>query len=166
MRRRYNASQYRDAVQRLREAVPDVAITTDVIVGFPGETETEFEESLAFCAEMSFAAVHVFPYSQRNHTLAARLPDPVAEPVKKQRVHGLIDLAASMSQAYRSRFLGRTMPVLWENQRDGLWEGLTDTYVRVRTAIAADLRNRLTPALITAQDGETLRANLMENPHE
>jgi len=166
MRRRYTASQYRDAVQRLREAVPDVAITTDVIVGFPGETEAEFEECLVFCAEMAFAAVHVFPYSQRNHTLAARLSGQVAEPMKKKRVHRLIELAASMSHAYRAHFVGRTLPVLWENQRDGLWEGLTDTYVRVRTETDADLRNRLTPALIVDQDVETLKATVLENPHE
>ena len=131
MRRRYTQEQYRDAVVRLRRAVPDVAITTDVIVGFPGETDAEFEECLAFCREMAFAGIHVFPYSQREHTLAARLPDAVSDAVKKERVHRLIELAECMADDYRRRFIGTTMQVLWETQRDGVWEGLTDTYVRV-----------------------------------
>ena len=131
MRRRYTQEQYRDAVMRLRRAVPDVAITTDVIVGFPGETDAEFEECLAFCREMAFAGIHVFPYSPREHTLAARMPDAVSDTVKKERVHRLIELAETMADDYRRRFIGTTMPVLWETQREGVWEGLTDTYVRV-----------------------------------
>ena len=130
--------------ERLRRAVPDVAITTDVIVGFPGETDAEFEECLAFCHEMAFAGIHVFPYSQREHTLAARMPDAVSDAVKKERVHRLIELAETMADAYRRRFIGRTMPVLWETQRDGVWEGLTDTYVRVHAVSDADLTNRTT----------------------
>ncbi|HEY4685251.1 MAG TPA: tRNA (N(6)-L-threonylcarbamoyladenosine(37)-C(2))-methylthiotransferase MtaB, partial [Dehalococcoidia bacterium] len=132
MRRRYSAAQYRAAVDRLREAISDVAITTDVIVGFSGETEAELEESYAFCREMAFAGVHVFPYSQRQGTVAFKLPDQVPEPVKKERVHRLLALAGEMSAAYRRRFLGTMSPVLWEKRReDGRWEGLTDTYVRV-----------------------------------
>ncbi len=92
MRRRYTRDEYRDAVRRLRAASPDVAITTDVIVGFPGETEAEFEESYAFCQEMQFAGIHVFPYSQRSGTVAFKLPDQVPDAVKKQRVHRLIEL--------------------------------------------------------------------------
>ncbi len=150
MRRRYTKAQYRDAVRRLRDAVPDVAITTDVIVGFPGESDAEFEECLAFCEEMEFAGVHVFPYSQRSGTVAFKLPDQVPDALKKQRVHRLIDLASGMSRAYRERFVGTTTDVLWETRRDGAWEGLTDTYVRVRTASDADLANCLIPVRLTA----------------
>ena len=151
MRRRYSAEEYRGAVERLRAAIPDVAITTDVIVGFPGETAAEFEESYAFCREMAFAGVHVFPFSQRQGTLAFKMPDQVAEPAKKERVRRLIALAAEMARAYRRRFLGATATVLWERRReDGAWEGLTDTYLRVRAASAADLTNRLAPARLTA----------------
>jgi threonylcarbamoyladenosine tRNA methylthiotransferase MtaB len=141
MRRRYSAHQYRDAVRRLRDAVPDVAITTDVIVGFPGETEAEFEESYAFCREMAFAGLHVFPYSQRSGTLAARMLGQVPEPVKKQRV-----------QRLRSRFLGRTLPVLWEARHGDAWEGLTDTYIRVRAQSDADLHNRLIDTRLVAME--------------
>jgi threonylcarbamoyladenosine tRNA methylthiotransferase MtaB len=149
MRRRYTQDEYRGAVRRLRAAVPDVAITTDVIVGFPGETDEEFEESYAFCEEMQFAGIHVFPYSQRSGTVAFKMPDQVPEPVKKQRVHRLIELASRMSASYRSRFLGTSMQVLWETRRDGVWEGLTDTYIRVRAEHGgADLTNRMTPTLL------------------
>ena len=157
MRRRYTKEQYRDAVQRLRRFQPDVAITTDVIVGFPGETDDDFEECLAFCREMAFAGIHVFPYSQREHTLASRMTDAVSDAVKKQRVHRLIELSDAMSEDYRRRFVGRTMPVLWETQRDGVWEGLTDTYVKVNAAGGAALRNQVTPVLmLETRDGRLM----------
>ena len=162
MRRRYTQDEYRDAVRRLRHASPDVAITTDVIVGFPGETEAEFEESYAFCEAMQFAGIHVFPYSQRSGTVAYKMPGQVPDPVKKQRVHRLIDLANHMSAAYRARFLGRTVSVLWESHRDGAWEGLTDTYIRVRAESAADLSNRLTPALLLEEREGVLWAQIPE----
>jgi threonylcarbamoyladenosine tRNA methylthiotransferase MtaB len=149
-------------VRRLRVAVPDVAITTDVIVGFPGETEAEFEESFAFCREMQFAGIHVFPYSQRSGTVAFKLPGQVPDAVKKQRVHRLIGLANRMSADYRARFLGRTATVLWESRRDGAWEGLTDTYIRVRTESAADLTNRLTPALLVEERDGVVWAQIPE----
>ena len=161
MRRRYTQEQYRDAVARLRRALPDVAITTDVIVGFPGETDAEFEECLAFCRDMAFAGIHVFPYSQREHTLAARMPDAVSDAVKKQRVHRLIELADSMADDYRRRFIGRTMQVLWETQRAGVWEGLTDTYVRVHAMSDEDLTNRTTGAHIIEIEAAGLRAEVV-----
>lgn len=154
MRRRYTQQEYRDAVARLRAAIPDVAITTDVIVGFPGETDAEFEESYAFCRESAFEGIHVFPYSQRQGTVAFKMSDQVPEPLKKQRIHRLIALADEMARAHRERFIGRTLPVLWESRRDdGPWEGLTDTYMRVRAhfdaGADADLTNQLTPVRLT-----------------
>ena len=160
MRRRYTKEQFRDAVERLRRAQPDVAITTDVIVGFPGETQDEFEECLAFCREMQFAGIHVFPYSRREHTLAAHMKDDVSDASKKERVHRLIELSESMADAYRRRFVGATMTVLWETQRDGVWEGLTDTYVRVHAESDADLTNRTTPALLIETEAAGLRAKV------
>jgi threonylcarbamoyladenosine tRNA methylthiotransferase MtaB len=168
MRRRYTQQQYRDAVLRLRRAQPDVAITTDVIVGFPGETDEEFEECLAFCREMAFAGIHVFPYSQREHTLAARMPGAVSDGVKKERVHRLIELSEAMADGYRRRFLGRTMPVLWETRRDGLptgeagvWEGLTDTYMRVHAVSDDDLTNRTTGARLIETETAGLKAEVV-----
>jgi threonylcarbamoyladenosine tRNA methylthiotransferase MtaB len=162
MRRRYTAQAYREAVRRLRSAIPDVAITTDVIVGFPGETEAEFDECYAFCEEMSFAGIHVFPYSNRSGTVAARLPGQHADPVKKERVHRLIELAQHSAAEYRRGFTGREVEVLWETQaEDGLWEGLTDTYVRVRGASPANLHNTLTTARIIGAGDEGLLAEVI-----
>ena len=156
MRRRYTKDEYRSAVRRLRASIPKIAITTDVIAGFPGETDGEFEECYAFCEEMAFAGIHVFPYSQRPGTVAYRMAEQAPEPVKKQRVHRLIDLARRMSSEYRRGFEGTTPLVLWETRRDGdRWEGLTDTYVRVRAHSMAALANRITPARIAgfSEDG-------------
>lgn len=150
MRRRYTAAEYRAAVDRLRRAIPDVSITTDVIAGFPDESEAEFEEGLAFCADMRFAAMHVFPYSHRQGTLAARLPGAVPDAVKKERVHRLIELGRQMSSTYREAFIGRCVNVLWEDEPEpGVWEGLTGAYVRVRAASAQRLHNQLTLTRIT-----------------
>jgi threonylcarbamoyladenosine tRNA methylthiotransferase MtaB len=159
MRRRYSKDQYRAAVELLRQSISGVAITTDVIVGFPGETEAEFEESLAFCREMEFAGMHVFPYSQRHGTLAARMPAQVPDTLKKERVHRMIALADEMARRYRERLLDKTLGVLWEARREidgaGAWEGLTDNYVRVWTRSPLDLHNRITNARLTAsrEDG-------------
>jgi len=160
MRRRYTKAQFRDAVERLRDAQPDVAITTDVIVGFPGETGDEFAECLAFCREMAFAGIHVFPYSRREHTGAALMKDDVSDATKKERVHRLIELSETMADAYRRRFVGTTMPVLWETQRAGVWEGLTDTYIRVHAECDADLTNRTTPARLIETEAAGLRGEV------
>jgi threonylcarbamoyladenosine tRNA methylthiotransferase MtaB len=162
MRRRYSAAEYREAVQRLRAGIPGVAITTDVIAGFPGETEAEFEECYAFCEEMSFAGIHVFPYSNRGGTLAARLPGQHADATKKARVQRLIELAQRMACAYRETYLGKDIPVLWETQPEaGTWEGLTDTYVRVRGASPCDLHNTITSARIIGAGDDMLRAEVV-----
>jgi threonylcarbamoyladenosine tRNA methylthiotransferase MtaB len=160
MRRRYSAAGYTDAVARIRaECGDDVAITTDVIVGFPGETNAEFEESLAFCGETGFAAMHVFPYSLRTGTSAAHMPDHVPAPVKHERMQAMLAVARASQAAYLARFTGRVMPVLWERgsgDGDGarVWDGLTDTYMRVRARSSADLRNQLRPArLVRVADG-------------
>jgi threonylcarbamoyladenosine tRNA methylthiotransferase MtaB len=164
MRRRYDTAQYREAVGRLRAQIgDDLAITTDVIVGFPGETDADFESSLAFCRELRFAQMHVFPYSKRSGTIAALMPAQVAPDVKHERMQRMLAVARDSRRAFIDRFGGRTMPVLWERRRDDeggvpLWDGLTDNYIRVSardtaTPLRRDLRNQITPArLLTPRD--------------
>ena len=162
MRRRYSQEEFRTAVRHLREAIPNVAITTDVIVGFPGETDAEFEESFEFCREMAFAGIHVFPYSQRTGTVACKLPGQAADTVKKQRVHRLIDLAGTLSNNYRAQFVGASDTALWERRgEDGYWEGLTDTYVRTRARSDADLSNTITAVRFTAQGEDGLLGEVL-----
>jgi threonylcarbamoyladenosine tRNA methylthiotransferase MtaB len=145
MKRRYNTSDYQRAVALIKDKVPGVAITTDIIVGFPGETEAEFEESYEFCRQMEFARIHVFPYSPRQGTEAAAMPNQVGDRVKRQRSQRMLALAKESAQNFRRKFLGKTMPVLWEKQTGGIWSGLTDNYIRVHIKSDKDLTNQLLP---------------------
>ena len=145
MNRRYSTSDYQQAVSLIRALVPDAAITTDVIVGFPGETEDEFKQGYNFCRQMGFARIHVFSYSPRRETQAARLPQQVAAQIKKQRSQRMLALARESAQDFSQRFLGKVMSVLWERQTDGLWSGYTDNYIKIYTRNTRDLTNQLLP---------------------
>jgi threonylcarbamoyladenosine tRNA methylthiotransferase MtaB len=154
MRRRYTAPQFRRTIDLIRERVPDVAITTDVIAGFPGETEADFEATCGLCEEVGFAAIHAFPYSRRPGTAANMMRDQVPVHVRRQRLERLLALAVSCAQAFRHRYLDHVMPVLWEERKDGWWQGLTANYLRVYTRADGDLANVLLPArLLALQDG-------------
>ncbi len=147
MRRPYSAVQFAETVARARERVPDVGITTDVIVGFPGESDLEFEQSLEFIEQMGFARVHVFPYSPRAGTVAAQLPLQVNDRVKESRAKRMQQLADESARRFAERFLGRTLPVLYETEASapGVWSGYTDNYIRVATRSADNLANRIVP---------------------
>ncbi len=135
MKRRYNTAQFASAADRLRAAFPDAAFTTDVIVGFPGETEAEFQQTVDFCREIGFMKLHVFPYSRREGTPAADMPVQIAEPVKEERVRRLIAVGRELADDYRRTLLTTVQPVLLEEQApDGLWTGYTPQYVHVSCA--------------------------------
>jgi threonylcarbamoyladenosine tRNA methylthiotransferase MtaB len=168
MRRRYSAGQFLEAASLVRERVPDVAITTDVMIGFPGETEADFQQTYRLCQEMGFAAIHVFPYSRRPGTAAALMRDRLPPAVKRHRLERMLALARASADAFRARFQGRTMAVLWEEARGRgartVWQGLTDNYLRVYTDAenqaaelpgGQDLTNRLLPTRLgrAAADG-------------
>ena len=133
MNRHYDTSEFARLIQNVEQAVPGVAISTDIIVGFPGETEAMFEESLAFAEKMSFSRMHVFPYSPRAGTIAAKMTDQVPEHIKKERVHRMQELAARKAHDFHRSFLGQTTKVLFETNTDGITDGLTDNYIRVYT---------------------------------
>jgi len=146
MKRRYNAENYLAAVSLIRSRLPDAAITTDMIAGFPGETDEEFEESYDFCRRIGFARVHVFPYSPRHGTEAARMTAQVPDSVKTQRNRNLRALAKGSIQSYTLQFLGTKMTVLWEKCSDGIWSGYTDNYIKVYTRSNENLTNQIIPA--------------------
>jgi len=146
MKRRYSAADYEQAVSIIRDMVPDVAITTDVMVGFPGETEAEFEESYRFCQKIGFARIHVFSFSPRDGTEAARLPSQVGDKVRKARSQKMLALAQQSARKFHERFLNKKMAVLFEQQYHGIWSGLTGNYIRVYTQSSEDLTNKLLPA--------------------
>lgn len=152
MRRRYTAREFLQAAARIRAAVPAAAITTDVIAGFPGESEDDFAATLALCREAGFARLHCFPYSQRSRTTAARLPGQLQPEVKKERMRRLLALGEELSLAFRAAHQGTVRPVLWESEKlrdDGstVAFGHTDNYIPVY-AIAMGCTNRLTPATL------------------
>jgi len=154
MRRRYSVADYQRAVFLIREKMPEAAITTDVIVGFPAETDEEFEQSYQLCQQMEFARIHVFPYSPRHGTQAARMPHQVVDKVKKQRTERMLALARDSALNFRQKFLGKTMTVLWEKQTNGVWSGLTDNYIKVYTRSDEDLTNKLLPVKLAEVRGD------------
>lgn len=132
MRRRYTAREYLEAARRLQRAFPDCALTTDVLVGFPGETEEEFLQTLSFCEEVGFAKMHIFPYSRRAGTAAARMPGQLSRAVKSERARQMAQLDERMSIAYRERMVGSVQPVLFETVlADGTTEGQTPQAISV-----------------------------------
>jgi threonylcarbamoyladenosine tRNA methylthiotransferase MtaB len=146
MKRQYSVSDYEKAVSLIRGQVPEAAITTDIIVGFPGETEEDFEESYRLCREMEFARIHVFNYSPRAGTEAALLSHPVESKVRKQRSQRMLALAEKSIENFRRRFSGKTMTVLWEKQSGrGVWSGMTGNYIKVYKESDEDLSNRMLP---------------------
>ena len=154
MARRYTTAEFAALVAAARAAIPDLAVTTDVIVGFPGETDAEFAGSLSSVQSLGFARVHVFPYSPRAGTPAAEMPDQVPAKVKAERARRMRAVAAASEQDFARRFVGRTLTVLWESVREGtggpVWSGLTDNYLRVLTRNPAPLANSLLPTRLVA----------------
>jgi len=145
MKRRYTTADYKRAVELIRKAVPGAAVTTDVIVGFPGETEAEFRESYDFARQMDFARIHVFTYSPRPGTKAADTPRQVDDKIKRERSRRMLALGRACVRSFRKGFLGKTMLVLWEKETGGVWSGLTDNYIRAYTKSDQDLTNQLLP---------------------
>jgi threonylcarbamoyladenosine tRNA methylthiotransferase MtaB len=155
MLRRTNQQQFSALVSAARERIPGLNITTDVIVGFPGETDEEFVISEAFIQQMDFAGMHVFRYSKRPGTAAARMRNHIPEDVKKQRSARLLALAEDGERRFAERALGQTLSVLWENiagaTEDGFINvGYTDNYVRVHCTHPRVLTDNITSARLDA----------------
>ena len=161
MNRKYDTARYYESVELLRAYFPDPGITTDLIAGFPGETEEEFAQTLAFLEKCSFTAMHVFPYSRRPGTPAAAMPDQVPKGEKEERARRAIALAARMERRWLEGQIGRTLPVLFEEEKDGWWQGHTPGYALVRVK-GEGLHNRLLDVAITGVEGKTLTGALCD----
>ncbi len=148
MRRGYNTRQYAARIEAARKRIPGVAISTDIIVGFPGETDADFDASAQFMSAMRFSQAHIFPFSARQGTEAAALSDQIGHAAKQARAHSMKRIADASALAFREGLWGQSLSVLWEDQRDGLWSGFADNYVRVFCQATADLHNRITTARI------------------
>ena len=165
MRRRYTSRIYSDAANITRQRVPDVSITADVIVGFPGETEEDFQQTYALCDRIGFAAMHIFPYSPRPGTSAAHFEGKVGQELKSRRVQLLLSLARARAFDFRTAFMGKVRPVLWEGQDEyegsTMWSGLTDNYIRVACLSPRRLTNQITSARLSTQSGDVVRAEVL-----
>lgn len=156
MRRPYSPQDFDRLVDRLRQQIPSLAITTDVIVGFPGESEEEFQESLDFVRRMRFARLHAFPFSARPGTEAATLPAQVPYSSKRERMRQMLAVAQESHQSFEAKQMNSMAEVLWEYQRDGRWHGMTDNYLRVVLRSDEDLESRITPVQLTEPTGQGL----------
>ena len=142
MKRKYDTARYYQSVELLRKFFPECAVTTDMIVAFPGETEEEFAESLAFIRKCAFADMHIFPYSRRPGTPADKMPGQHNNATKEARSRGAIALAEEMSRAYREGFIGRTLEVLFEEREGEFYTGHAPNYIKVY-ARGEDLHNEI-----------------------
>ena len=160
MRRRYNTTQFAETVQLIRSKILDAGVTTDIIIGFPGEGAREFAESYTFAESMNFSDMHVFPYSIRPGTTAAHLCNHVDDGMKKERTGEMLELATMKMRQFRLGSLQQVRPVLWNINRSGEpseeWIGLTDNYLQVRTQQTDDLANTITKVRLTSLDGDCL----------
>ena len=157
MNRKYDTEKYRQAAATLRKYLPKVALTTDIIVGFPGETEEDFRKSYAFAEEIGFAKIHVFPYSPKRGTPAAARKDQLLNAVKAERSHTLIQLSDRMAAEFLADAVGTDAEVLYERAvGDGIYEGHTTNYMKVHGRSEVDLTNRICKTHITRAEGEML----------
>jgi len=152
MNRKYTTEQYKNAVDLLRSFMPYVAITTDIMVGFPGETDEEFNETMNFVKDIAFSRIHVFQYSPRKGTRAAGFPDQISADIKEQRSHALIKLGEQLERAYIESFIGKKEEVLFEEENKdnrNLCVGYTEHYIRVAAEADRDVLNEIKLVLLS-----------------
>ncbi len=161
MKRNYTAGEYKAAVKMLRARLSDVNFTTDIIVGFPGETQDEFNETLAFVQEIGFSHIHIFPYSVRSGTKAALMTDQVDPQIKNKRVKILTDAVSQMQQKILEQYIGQSLNVLIESNHQGdIYEGYTNNYIKVRTQSQKDCTNEFQTIKVTSVIDDTLYGNI------
>ena len=161
MGRKYDTARFFQSVELLRRFFPQAALTTDLIVGFPGETEEEFGQTLDFLRRCAFSAMHIFPYSRRPGTPAAKMPGQISNGVKEERAQRAAQVAGEMERAYLESLVGQTMPVLFEEMRDGLWQGHTTRYTQVAVLSEEDLHNQVRLVRFTQLQNQTLLGRLV-----
>ena len=157
MNRKYDTEKYRQAAATLRKYLPEVALTTDIIAGFPGETEEDFQASYDFAKEIGFAKIHAFPYSPKKGTPAAARKDQLLNAVKAERSHRLIELSDKMADDFIQTYVGKEVEVLYERAiGEGVYEGHTTNYIKVKGTSDKDLTNVICRTKITKAENEEL----------
>ncbi len=163
MGREYSPEDYRRSIDLIRDLMPEAAVTTDVIVGFPGESDEDFEQTYSFCHRAGFANIHVFPFSPRPGTAAAGMPDQIRDKLKQERNRRMLQLSLSTRRRFYERFLRETMQVLWEKETSpgsGIYSGLTANYIRVFAGSKRPLSNEITPSKLLEFGAGGMRAEV------
>lgn len=143
MNRKYNTEYFEEKINKIRKIRPEISITTDVIVGFPNETDEDFNNTVEFINKIKFSKLHVFPYSKRNGTKAASMKNQIDEKIKKQRSHYLLNLSKNLEKEYYNKFEGKILSVLFETNKNNKYQGHTGNYLRVEVESTEDIRNKI-----------------------
>ena len=152
MNRKYNCETYYQKLSHIKEKIPDIVFTTDVIIGFPGETEEEFEKTYQFIEKVGFTQLHVFPYSPRRGTPAAKMDNQIADTIKHERVNRLIELSHQLNSQYAKSQIGKTLRVLFEKEEDGFFIGHGDNYLLVKVSSDDRLIGQIRDVIIESYD--------------
>ena len=160
MKRNYSVPEYLESISKTITAIPDACIGTDVIVGFPGETDKYFNETLKLLSETPFTYFHVFSYSDRRLAKSRYLKNKVPAEKIEARSRKLRELSALKKTTYFERFINKTEYVLFEQKKNGYWTGLTDNYIRVNVISESDIQNRLLPVILQSINGQTMLGKL------
>lgn len=161
MRRKYNSAQYREIIAMVQSYFPDAAFGADVIVGYPGETEEQFLETFNLLRKLPITHFHVFPYSKRKGTTAAKAENHIQTSVKKDRVRTLMMLGDAKLDEFSFNMVGKTTSVLFENEVDGFWEGYSSNYLRVRVKSSVPLKNEIRTVKLSAFTGGKLMGEIV-----
>ena len=162
MNRHYSAEMFSDVLKRVREYFPQSSVTTDIIAGFPGETEEDFEQTKEFVRRAGFAHVHIFPFSAKKGTPAASMPGQVSSPEKRRRAAELALIAQKTALEEREKYIGRTVKILAEKVNDeGLYEGFSASYIKVAAASEEDIAGRIVDVLIDSSGDEYLTGHIV-----
>ena len=156
MKRKYTIAEFVDFLSRAQDTVPGICLGTDVIVGFPGETDDHFEETYNLLLDLPFAYFHVFSYSDRDHAKSSNFEGKIDRGVVAERSRRLRELSQRKRRIYNQQFLGDTAPVLFEQQKQGFWNGVTETYIRVKVESELDLKNQILPVRLAEIEGQAI----------
>ena len=162
MKRKYDTARYYESVELLRKHFDRSGITTDMIVGFPGETDEEFEQTLAFIRKCAFSQMHIFPYSRRQGTPAAAMAGQLTTAEKAERAHRGAEAAEAMQKSWLTGWVGQSVPVLFEEEKGGFWRGYTPQYMEVKVQSGRDLHTQIHNVAVTAAGENQVFGRLLE----
>ena len=162
MKRKYDTARFYESAALLRAHFDNPGITTDLIVGFPGETEEEFSQTLDFIRKCAFSQMHIFPYSRRQGTPAAAMPGQLSNAEKAQRAQRAAEVAGALRRSWLTGWIGKTVEVLFEEEKEGFWRGYTPQYVEVTVSSEENLHNTLRRVRLTAAGEDKIFGTLVE----